>query len=110
LPFEILLSGRVVPFGALLTQIPTLLPAGQLDQRLGCFQLLRLLQGFLGHFVSPSLDLPCWASAYVYAKRSPNFTKVSPFRNPLSFCGFACQPSHRRPATGLPGVELIIAC
>jgi hypothetical protein len=53
-------------------------------QRLCCFDLLRLLQGFLGHFVSPSVDLPQWASLFVYAKQSPNFTATSPIRNPLN--------------------------
>jgi hypothetical protein len=106
-----LLPGRVVHISALLTQIPTLATgAHQLDQRLGCFQLLRLLQGFLGHFVSPSFDLPCWASLCLYAKRSPNFTAISPDRKPLSFCDFAFQLSRWRPATHLRGVELIIAC
>jgi hypothetical protein len=79
-------------------------------QRLGRFQLLRLLQGFLGHFVSPSVDLPYWASAHVYAKQSPNFTPASPFRNPFNLRHFAPLHFCRRPAAHPRGVELIITC
>jgi hypothetical protein len=82
-----LLSGRVASFGALLTTELSLPLDDWLvtdGQRLRCFQLLRLLQGFLGHFVSPSFDLPCWASSYLYAKQSPNLKADSPIRNLLN--------------------------
>ena len=54
------------------------------QQRLCRFDLLRLLQGFLGHFVSPSVDLPPWASLSAYAKQSPNFALAALARNPLN--------------------------
>jgi hypothetical protein len=78
------------------------------QQRLRCFDLLRLLQGFLGHFVSPSFDLPCWASAHVYAKQSPNFAVNSRIRNPLNLWHFASQLIRDHPAAPLHTVELII--
>jgi hypothetical protein len=79
-------------------------------QRFGRFQLLRLLQGFLGHFVSPSFDLLFWASAPVYAKQSPNFAADSPIRNPLNLRDFPPQPIGRHPAAHPRSVELIITC
>lgn len=39
-------------------------------QRLGGLELLRLLQGFLCHFFSPS-HLPLWGDAHLYAISSP---------------------------------------
>ena len=111
--FEILFSGRVVPFGALLTTKSYFSDFGAIAltcQRLGCFQLLRLLQGFLGHFVSPSVDLPYWASAHVYAKQSPNSAAAPRNRNPLNLRHFASQLLSSQPAAHPHGVELIITC
>ena len=72
-------------------------------QRLGCFDLLRLLQGFLGHFGSPSFDLPCWAMLLLYAKRQPNSVADPARCNPLSFWGFAVHPlDWRRPENRSP--------
>ena len=79
-------------------------------QRLGCFDLLRLLQGFLGHFGFPSFDLPGWASPCVHAKRSPNLGVVSPIRNPLNLWHFAFDRALAHSATHVRSVELITAC
>jgi hypothetical protein len=79
-------------------------------QRLGCFDLLRLLQGFLGHFGSPSFDLPCGASLAIHAKQSPNFCGVSLIRNPLNWRHFAFSSARAHPAADLRGVELITTC
>jgi hypothetical protein len=79
-------------------------------QWLRCFDLLRLLQGFLGHFVSPSLDLPYWASASIYAKQSPNFAATPLNRNLLNLRHFASEPVRCHPAALPRSVELIITC
>src|ERR1700677_217611 len=79
-------------------------------QRLGFFDLLRRLQGFLGHFGFPSFDLPGWASPCVHAKRSPNLGVVSPIRNPLNLWHFAFDRALAHSATHVRSVELITAC
>lgn len=78
------------------------------QQRLRRFNLLRLLQGFLGHFVSPSFDLPYWASAHIHAKQSPNSAAAPRNRNPLNLRHFALEPLSSHPATHPRSVELII--
>ena len=78
------------------------------DQRLRRFQLLRLLQCFLGHFVSPSFDLPYWASAQVYAKQSPNSSVASRPCNLFKLRYFVSQSIRRQKVTHPCRVELII--
>ena len=73
-------------------------------QRLGRFQLLRLLQGFLGHFVLPSLICP----AELRSTHMQSGRQTTPAKQPTATCSDCSVCRYRRSARGRPRLRSVL--